>query len=852
MENYPNPAYDGLRNTAGDIFRIITDRVAQERAEDLRRFGGGDDYGLLDIIYYFLNNVQGFLNPSYWTQYLWFNVFWPGIEAAGAWIAGPIKGAIGDVWGFFNTWATEAFQSWTYMISSPIESIWRWLLNLPQFLWNAFAGALGTGVVPFLDALWQTFGRISGYLFLHLPSISQLVNFIPSLPGLFVAGLSGLFNSVVSAIISAPFDLGSIISGALTGVGGGLISGLMGLPAQFGLYMIQNAALIWAWIQLKAGELWNSWGPRVVNAYNTILPIGRQLIGQLFDGVATLPSTFFQFVSSLCGSDLALNPSRAFTTLIAAYGLAIAAGSTAHVISAALDLVPTLNWVGAAQLAGLVSEVAAFGPLTNAAYGSLIQDAIAQPLKAYWNSQLRPNLPNEMSLAEMRTHRIISYREYASGMAYKGYPNYWIEKIHNIIWTNPNPNFLQRMSTYSLPNADWIRSKLEDLGFNDTDIPIMLDGMKARTLAPTVAILKTAARGMMREAYWTESTARALLAAYGVGAEEVHALALAEGITFQNTYLDSQVAYYSAAFQKSQISEQDLALALATIYVRPERAAQILARERIKKIPKPKVKAAPEENPLIKSLRTQAVNSWIARYRKWEISAEDLRLGLTIVVQDSALAGQLVDAELTRYRPAPEVPALPAEDPILAASRRQAIASYVTAFRDGKIDAGELELYLSQLIPDPATRTQLVELEKLRYQPAPDLIPTPAEDPALAKLRAEYVRGHISMFQNRSIGLDELYSFLQQDGLAETLARAVVITEANKRIKVPPSSSAYYQPESLATLANAGLDSEEQRFINGVISFDEFIAWITALVPDPPLALYLADQADLKRFSESL
>ena len=589
-----------------------------------------------------------------------------------------------------------------------------------------------------------------------------------------------------------------------------------------------------------------------------------------FEGLGSIPAAYLGWVSSTAGTDLALQPSRALSTVGSLYLMAMSAGTLAHGISTALNAVPTLNFVGASQLAAYVAEAASFEPLTRATYGVLLNECLAWPLRYHWNQQLRPRIPTEGEIFVMGRKRGLDYTEFSEAMAYQGLPQVWIDRIYTYFWTDPSPYWLLRMSETGNPEIRpsgammpwvgkwlpgwandpwaWYKMKLMLAGFEDTDIPAFIDGFRSRMVGPAVTQVKTSVRAMLREAYWDRADAAAVLRPLGVREEELELLALAEEIDYQNRYLDGEVSRLVEAFRKGEVSRQDLSLALSAIIVKPERVAQLVAREEVRALPKPKPVAPAKEDPLVKSLTTSAVGSWTKAYRDWRIAAADLELGLTIVLQDPALAARLVGIEETRYRPPPAVPAPPPEDPVVAASRRASIASWIKQFRDGDISIEEMELGLSPLIDDRERLLQIRQLEELRARPAPEIIPPYEEDPLLAQVREETVRGHLEMFRKRQIALAELYAYLVADGLAEALARATALTQAFKRLKAPALDSPYFQQDRLRDAIDEHIDAYTRQVERRQITIDEYRAYLLAAGVDPDVVQYLVDTQEVRAF----
>jgi hypothetical protein len=696
----------------------------------------------------------------------------------------------------------------------------------------------------------------------------------------------------------------------------------------------------WSTVVAAIRNWWQQHGPQILDAADKAITTARPYIERWVGEFQKLPATFLGWVASTAGTDLALNPSRSLAVAGSLYTTSIVAGSIAMTLATALNIIPATNWTGAQQFAAYISQVAGFDSITKATYGVLLNEVLAMPLRYHWNQLLRPKLPTEGEIFIMGRKHGITKGEFQQAMAYMGLPDWWIGKMYDFFWTDPSPMWLLRMTEGGIPRLidpmgkrewldqwlpgwqnnpyAWLKMKLMLAGYEDVDIEPMISGMKTRALSAPLTQFKTSVRAMLREAYWTKGDAEATLSPWNVRTEEIELLYRAEELDYQKRYLDGEVDYYKARFAKGEIDDQDYALALSTIIVKPERVAQIVAREKVRALPAAKAITAPKEDPLVTSLRKQATDSWIKQYRDWKIDENDLLLGLTIVTQDKDLAARMVAVEKTRYRPLPPEPALPPEAPLVAKARREAIASWVAAFRTGDIDGtqleiylqplipeakirlqviqmellrytpppappvppseaplaaqsrrqaiatwvdaarkgeisfDQLELYLEPLIPDKNTRTQVVNLEMLRYKPTPELIPVVSEDPSLAKIRQEQVAGHCEMFQKRLIGLEQLYHYLLADGLVEPLARSTVITQATKRIKMPGLDSPYFLSDTLQALVEKGLEAYDGMYMEGTITIDQYIAWLTTMAADPEVITYLADTITLRRFLERL
>jgi len=770
-------------------------------------------------------------------------------------------------------------------IKSPAIAIRDWL-----------SGTFGPWIAAAKDAIvgayvWlsQTFGPavaavqgaiVAAYSWLRDTLASTLAAIKEAIAGAY-AWLSTTFNSAIAAIRTALEGaytwLKTTLTTLWTTIKEAVVNSYLWLRDVAAPFLGNLPTLIWQGLQ----GWWNSvvsgfaaWWAAFLETIHlgadrviaTVGPLVRKWAGEF----ASIPATFLNWVAVTAGTNLALQPSRALATAGSLYVMSMAAGSAAHILSTALNAIPTTSWVGASQLSAYIAEAAAFLPLTQATYGVLLNDCLTWPLRYHWNQQLRPRVPTEGEIFSMGRKRGLTRSEFGQAMAYQGLPDWWIDKIYQFFWTDPSPMWLLRMSEVSnpeirpsstflpwlqqwLPNwrSDpwaWYKMKLMLAGFEDTDIPAFIDGFQRRMVATAVTQVKTSVRAMVRDAYWDRADVQSALRPLGVRQDEIEYIMLAEEIDYQHGYLGDQVTSLLESFRKGKVSRQDLRLALSTIIVKPERVAQLVAREEVRALPAPKAVAPAKEDPLVKTLVTQAVSSWTGAYRKWQITAEDLELGLSILLRDPARAALMVNVERARYRPVPPVPPPAPEDPIVASSRRAAIASWVTQYREGKITADVMELGLSPLVADAQRVKQIRQLEELRAVPAPAIVPPWEEDPLLAQVREESVRGHLEMFRKRQISLGELYSYLVADGLAEALARATCLTQAFKRISTPPVEAPYFQQDQLRAAIDDAIAGYTRMLEQRQITLPEFLAYLLAAGVDPDVAQYLTDTQEVRAF----
>jgi len=825
---------------------------------------------IFDTIANAIGSVAHWIQPRHWAPWIWGLTVAPAIGWLREYVFNPLRSTI---------------EYWLSSVRSAVSGIgWD--------LYGRFVGFIASGLGKIGDLVnWLRFEAV--------PAIADVGRYIAGIPESIYSWFAGSIEWIKDQLRqlgpwwreqALPW-LQNIWS-AIAGIGrniyswfAGAIEGFKAKIAEFPTWWRETA---WPWIAGLPGRIWaglqawwaTAW-PKIVawcveatidiaefadRAIATVGPIVRRWMGAF----NTIPSTFLNWVAGTAGTDLALRPSQALVTAGSLYGMSIAAGTTAHVLSTALNAIPATNWVGLSQLSAYIAQAAAFRPLTDATYGVLINDCLTQPMRYHWNQMLRPRIPSEGAIYAMGRKRGIDQVEFRQAMAYHGLPDLWIDREYANFWADPSPYWLLRMSEQATPKITdvgarrgwldrwvdgwesdpwaWFKMKLKLAGYEDTDIGPFIEGFQRRRLASAVTQIKTSVRAMVRESYWGITEVKAALEPLGVREAEIDLLVKAEEIDYQNRFLDDEVRYLTESFRKGEISGQDLSLALSLFIVKPERVAQIVSRERVRALPKPKSVVPVKEDPRVKSLITQAVGSWTKGYRAWEVEEEELEIGLTIVLQDPDLARQMVTVERTRYRPEPPPPVPPVEDPLIRKSRTAAIASWVSQFREGVITADVMELGLANLIVDPDIVVLIRQIEELRAVPAPGIIPPWEEDPLIAAVRQQAVTGHIEMFRKRLIAIDELYAYLVADGLAEPLARAPALTPALKRIKTPPRASPYCAMVQIRELIDEAIEAYTRMLELGQISLEEYEVYLAGTGVDPAVITYLGDTQEVRQF----
>ncbi|MCK4299948.1 MAG: hypothetical protein KAX80_10470, partial [Planctomycetes bacterium] len=510
-------------------------------------------------------------------------------------------------------WVDRLSDWWRYEIKPRFDAVKNAIVGFPSTIYQYFLGEYSP-LVMWVDRLSDWWRDVAG------PNLAAVVNGIWAIPYeiyLWFFGEYSYLNAWVDRLSAwwrtdaRPWVEGAV--NAIKGLPWEIFNWLFGEHSYFNAWVDRISAW-WhddakPWLQARLdpiNEMIAGGWPFIIDQFSLAFGPGRKLsdpehrsvldhykpiVQGWFDEFAAIPKDWLTRAAEIAGTNLALEPSRSLDVAGHLYGRALAAGTGAHVVATALNAIPTLNWVGASQLAAFVAEGAGFEAITRATYGTFLDGALAWPMRYHWNQLLRPKIPTEGAIYAMGRKRGLDYAEFSKAMAYHGLPQEWIDKEYLFFWADPSPYWLLRMSEQATPSVEphglmrewydkwvpgwqsdpwgWYRAKLKMAGFEDSDIQPFIDGFQRRRVAPAITRLKTAIRHMSREAYWDDWKVRDELSTLGVREDEITYLIDAERLQRQNDYLDDQVRYYNESFRKGEISAQGLSIVLSTIIVKP-------------------------------------------------------------------------------------------------------------------------------------------------------------------------------------------------------------------------------------------------------------------------------------------
>jgi len=411
-----------------------------------------------------------------------------------------------------------------------------------------------------------------------------------------------------------------------------------------------------AWVHSHIIEPLKRWIREHLPSKEEIIAWAKDANERLVGMLTGLMQNYLAGIAGEAGTDLAMNPSRSMAMTGPLIMRALYAGAAAHGVSTALEILYPTKEIGLTQFAGLISEFGAFQPIMQATMGTLVYDVLAWPMRYHWQNQLRPKLPTIGEIFTMGRKRGITEERFFEAMGYMGLPNWWIDTIYHFFWTDPSPFWISRICESGIPDwhpdlwwsawADrwmpgwrtddfkWVRAKLLLAGYEASDAPSMIEGIKMRLLGPATTQLKTSARSMARKGWWDFTTFSEFLRGKQVRGDEIALAWVAEQVDQQREILEEWVAIYTMERRKGTIDVDQHRLALAALGMHPVRAEQEVLMETIRLLPAPKKPEEPKEDPDVVKARATFISAQIQLFRKrvvdpFQLYGRLLAFGLT-------------------------------------------------------------------------------------------------------------------------------------------------------------------------------------------------------------------------------
>jgi hypothetical protein len=396
-------------------------------------------------------------------------------------------------------------------------------------------------------------------------------------------------------------------------------------------------------------EVLNATLPGIVGAVAQAMDKGGpQLRTTLKPHMEKLASVAFDAATKDLLNQFSVKPEDWRANLKVALGEAWANGATSAGVSAAFEAclpekLNTFNGVGP-----LFSKLAGFEEVLKSALGPILDGAIGLPARYDVNSQFLSRVPVSGEALKMHARRLISDEVVNQLLSFAGIGLEYREGLIQNAYTRVSPRALaQAYQDVPFPRDD-VQKLLENAGFRDDHIKLLLDALEARSTQNLrnqylAATLTAAERGTISDAELDASL------------DNLNFSATAKNLarlTVSTKKLEQLDQLYrrsiSEAYAYGQITDADYVPALRAIGIADADAQAHYAVDSIKKRGKDALAAQRAELKVEDQRRNAAVRAAEAAFLAGEIDVAALELALVAAGVDAPTAGFLTSLMITR------------------------------------------------------------------------------------------------------------------------------------------------------------------------------------------------------------
>ena len=455
--------------------------------------------------------------------------------------------------------------------------------------------------------------------------------------------------------------------------------------------------------------------------------LDSQLAGSMYGSFQSARSSMTQFVSSGYGmleqflrSQAPITPANIPSVAAGTVTMAAGFGLAAHLSSAFFELAHPLKELGLHQISAFLSQMAGFGGITAATMGIMTGIALRQPMQYYANDIFRPRVPGEGVLIDMATKPDISLEDFQKYFGWYGYSDQWIARTVKTMYKEPGHRELLLMSEDSPIDEKWLLTKIMRAGYEVPDAERLVTGVMARNESTERRMIFSALGRLYKEGYINSTDFANQIAPLGMREENIALVMKAMDLNYAFDRTNDLVRLYADEFQKEILTESDLRVAYSALGIIWEKADYLVAKAKIRKLPRPTHPEKAENARSIAELQKRYSALYIDQFRKELITAVELRQNLESIGIDADLASVATQQEITKRLPIPSVVATRTSERADREVTKLYTSLYRDQFRKGLLDQEQLLSHFVSLGIAPEKAEVMVDLEIIRaYSPPP-------------------------------------------------------------------------------------------------------------------------------------
>ena len=256
------------------------------------------------------------------------------------------------------------------------------------------------------------------------------------------------------------------------------------------------------------------------------------------------------------------------------------------------ELIHPMKEMGFGSLSHVFHDSFGFQALTGAAIGPLSRAVVGAPIEKSINKIFQPYLPVQGELTGLARKHEITKDQYREAMRGYGVKEEYIDALLTGFWADPRLFEIVRIIPYARPPGScpeeaaawlrkaglqqyigenwWLALKFAKAGYDDLDIPVLIDVVNAMYLQKELGDIRTVKKSQYKTGQITREAYTTFLMSRGLHREEINEMLDAIAVETKSEFAAEKQKLYEKKFLNGRMTEADLRTAFALVPLEQE------------------------------------------------------------------------------------------------------------------------------------------------------------------------------------------------------------------------------------------------------------------------------------------
>ena len=557
---------------------------------------------------------------------------WDWIKSSADWLWSRIDAAFDSVLGWVTT---QVSKVWGW-ITTEVGKVWSWIQSIGNWLW--------AHIQPVIESIWTTLGSIPGIVAAKIKEVNDWFSneFIDP----FIDWLLVLPKNLWDAFDTLITSIGKRFETWLTASSPGFVEVVRKVLGVASFYFNDFMKWLFANIGGAIAIILTPAVGLVSTLIQGLLPAIGQALVPFGDLIHQFVTPIFEQLFTWAEKLGPVAPGSGFTQKESLTKLIEFTLGGLGAMTLAGESIGFWKHVGMGHVSAMIYDLSNYKMLTAAFVGVLAGVYIRTPLTYYYNKIARPSIPSERDLLNLVGEYAITPERYRETMQYHGYPDDWIQAMHELADRPFSPFLYRILAEAGELDEELLDRELRNASYNEKSLPVLKDAFRRLAAGELKTLMVGVAIRRYREGLDDQDALSQNLLALGVNPVLISKYLFGAELDALTDYQLDLLSYYKDAYHRREMNDTQFLEALDSIPLDPTRSKLIYNREKIKRL-----KVTATLAPVVKTLTAAQVG---ALYKLGKLSREDAlgRLSTYLPIpSDRALFLEL-------YEPgAPAVPA---------------------------------------------------------------------------------------------------------------------------------------------------------------------------------------------------